>query len=129
GVEKDREAVLLEAIQIGLVESAEDFSEGCLAVCLAESVIRSENLGTTIELSGNETEQLFSETQSRFVVTVNENNQKDFENIFEDAKVIGKVVNEATLQINVNDALIINEEVSTLKQLWSNSIADLFEYK
>jgi len=62
-------------------------------------------------------------------VTVNENNQKDFENIFEDAKVIGKVVNEATLQINVNDALIINEEVSTLKQLWSNSIADLFEIK
>ena len=129
GVEKDRQAALLEAIQKGLVESAEDVSEGGLAVCLAESVIRSENLGTTIELSGNETEQLFSETQSRFVVTVNEKNQNDFENIFEDAKVIGQVVNEPTLQINVNNGLIINEEVSTLKQLWSNSIADLFEIK
>src|SRR5699024_4075114 len=50
GVEKDRQAALLEAIQKGLVESAEDVSEGGLAVCLAESVIRSENLGTTIEL-------------------------------------------------------------------------------
>lgn len=129
GVEKDRQAALLEAIQKGLVESAEDVSEGGLAVCLAESVIRSKNLGTTIELSGNETEQLFSETQSRFVVTVNEKNQNDFENIFEEAKVIGQVVNEPTLQINVNDELIINEEVSTLKQLWSNKIADLFEIK
>src|SRR5699024_11602684 len=34
GVEKDRQAALLEAIQKGLVESAEDVSEGGLAVCL-----------------------------------------------------------------------------------------------
>src|SRR5699024_7143876 len=117
------------AIQKGLVESAEDVSEGGVAVCLGEAVIRSENLGTTMELSGNETEQLCSETQSRYGVTVNEKNQNDVENIVDDARGIGQVVNEPTLQINVNNGLIINEEVSTLKQLWSNSIADLFEIK
>src|SRR5699024_12412190 len=94
GVEKDRQAALLEAIQKGLVESAEDVSEGGLAVCLAESVIRSENLGTTIELSGNETEQLFSETQSRFVETVNEKNQNDFENNLTVVKEIDDVVED-----------------------------------
>src|SRR5699024_4473544 len=104
-------------------------SEGGLAACLAESGIRSEDLGTTMGLSGNETEQLFSETQSRFVVAVNEKNQNDVENIFADAQVVGQDVNERTLRINVNNGLIINEEVSTLKQLWPNSIADLFEIK
>ncbi len=124
GVEKNRQANLLKAIQDGLVESAEDVSEGGLAVCLAESVIRAEGLGAKIDLTGNATEQLYSETQSRFVVTVTEENKSKFEKILEDAKVIGQVVNDATLQINVNETSTINEEVSTLRQLWSDSISD-----
>ncbi|HLQ84402.1 MAG TPA: phosphoribosylformylglycinamidine synthase subunit PurL [Pseudogracilibacillus sp.] len=121
-IEKNRQANLLTAIQQGLIESAEDVSEGGLAVCAAESVIRSENLGAELTLSGEAVEQLYSETQSRFIVTVNKTNKDAFEKAFEDAHFIGTVTNETTLQINVNDTVVINEEVDTLRQLWTNSI-------
>lgn len=123
-LEKNRQAKLLKAIQEGLVVSAEDVSEGGLGVCLAESVIRAKDLGANVDLTGEVTEQLYSETQSRFVVTVNKENKEKFETILEDAKIIGKVTNDATLQISVNENTIINEEVNSLRQLWSNSIAD-----
>src|SRR5699024_4997512 len=84
-IEKNRQANLLTAIQQGLIESAEDVSEGGLAVCAAESVIRSENLGAELTLSGEAVEQLYSETQSRFIVTVNKTNKDAFEKAFEDA--------------------------------------------
>lgn len=124
GVEKGRQENLLKTIQGGLIESAEDVSEGGLAVCLAESVIRAEGIGAKIDLTGNVTEELFSETQSRFVVTVTEENKAKFEKNIEDAVLIGQVVNDTTLEINVNETAIINEEVSTLRQLWSDSISD-----
>lgn len=124
GVEKGRQESLLETIQDGLIESAEDVSEGGLAVCLAESVIRAEGIGAKVDLTGNVTEELFSETQSRFVVTVTEENKAKFEKNIEDAVLIGQVVNDETLEININETAIINEEVSTLRQLWSDSISD-----
>ncbi|HLR59822.1 MAG TPA: phosphoribosylformylglycinamidine synthase subunit PurL [Pseudogracilibacillus sp.] len=124
GVEKGRQESLLETIQDGLIESAEDVSEGGLAVCLAESVIRADGIGAKVDLTGNVTEELFSETQSRFVVTVTEENKAKFEKNIEDAVLIGQVVNDATLEININETAIINEEVSTLRQLWSDSISD-----
>src|SRR5699024_12498873 len=77
GVEKGRQESLLETIQDGLIESAEDVSEGGLAVCLAESVIRADGIGAKVDLTGNVTEELFSETQSRFVVTVTEENRSE----------------------------------------------------
>src|SRR5699024_3755817 len=73
-IEKERQNALLQAINKGVVVSAEDVSEGGLAVCLAESVMRANDLGVSVELSGDATVQLFSETQSRFLVTVKEEN-------------------------------------------------------
>ncbi len=122
-IEKSRQDNLLKAIQAGLVESAEDISEGGLAVCLAESVIRADGLGAEVNLTGDVTEQLFSETQSRFVVTVNKENKGKFEALLTDAHVIGQVTENSVLQMNVNEESIINEEVSTLRQLWGKSIS------
>lgn len=123
-VEKSRQDNLLKAIQAGLVESAEDISEGGLAVCLAESVIRADGLGAEVNLTGDVTEQLFSETQSRFLVTVNKENKGKFEALLTDAHVIGQVTENAVLQMNVNEESIINEEVETLRQLWGKSISN-----
>src|SRR5699024_6994258 len=78
-VEKDQQTLLLDAIRQGLIQSAEDLAEGGLAVALAESVIRSNGLGATVSIEGDATVALFSESQSRFIVTVKEESVEAFE--------------------------------------------------
>src|SRR5699024_2242801 len=78
-LEKTRQAKLLEAIQAGVIQSAEDIAEGGLAVTLAEKAIRAEGLGGAVTVEGDATTVLFSETQSRFVVTVKETDVEKFE--------------------------------------------------
>lgn len=65
-----RQKQLLEAIRSGLVSSAHDISEGGAAVALAECLFETDGLGAEITLPGDETTVLFSETQSRFIVSV-----------------------------------------------------------
>src|SRR5699024_10809086 len=67
-VEAERQKQLLKAIQENLIVSATDISEGGLAIALAESVFNENELGVNISLEGDATVQLFSETQSRFIV-------------------------------------------------------------
>ena len=65
---------LLKLIRMGLVWSAHDVADGGLAVCLAESVIFSRNLGARVDLPQDENVRLdaalFGEAQSRIVFTV-----------------------------------------------------------
>ncbi len=65
---------LLKLIRMGLVRSAHDVADGGLAVCLAESVIFSRNLGARVDLPQDENVRLdaalFGEAQSRIVFTV-----------------------------------------------------------
>jgi phosphoribosylformylglycinamidine synthase II len=63
---------VLRAIRAGLIKSAQDLSEGGLAVALSESCILSdEGLGAEIVLPGNRRPdiELFSEAQSRIVLS------------------------------------------------------------
>src|SRR5699024_1970524 len=90
-VEKTRQAKLLEAIQAGVVQSAEDIAEGGLAVALAEKAIRAAELGVAVTVEGDATTALFSETQSRFVVTVKEADVEKFEQFNLAATEIGVV--------------------------------------
>ena len=123
-VEKSRQAALLKAIQSGLVTSAEDISEGGFAVALSEKLMRAKDLGATVELTGDKTVALFSETQSRFIVTVDEANKGKFEALMADAKQVGVVTNEASITIKVNNDIVVEEKVDTLRQLWTKSIAN-----
>ena len=77
-IEKERQEKLLEAIKAGLIVSAEDIAEGGLAVALAEKAMRG-NVGIDVTIDGNPTVQLFSETQSRYVVSVKRENIEQFE--------------------------------------------------
>ena len=63
--------VTIEAIQRGLIKSAHDCSEGGIGVTLAECCIAG-SIGATLELKGGmpPAVALFSESQSRIVVTV-----------------------------------------------------------
>jgi phosphoribosylformylglycinamidine synthase len=70
-LERDVQRAVVDAIGAGLVKSAHDCSEGGIAVTLAESCIIG-GIGATLALDDGlqPAASLFSETQSRIVVTV-----------------------------------------------------------
>ncbi|WP_067725224.1 phosphoribosylformylglycinamidine synthase subunit PurL [Oceanobacillus damuensis] len=128
-IEAARQKQLLDAIQSGLVESAHDLAEGGLAVALAESVFTDSGLGANVKLTGEATVELFSETQSRFLVTVKEENKASFENKIADAKQIGVVTNDGTLEVSVNGTAVIHDDVKQLENLWRGAIPCLLKSK
>ena len=69
----------MTAIQNKLVQSATDLSEGGFAVALCEKAFDAEGLGAEVTIAGSAVTALFSETQSRFLVTVKEENTAAFE--------------------------------------------------
>ncbi|MGM0791806.1 MAG: phosphoribosylformylglycinamidine synthase subunit PurL [Bacillota bacterium] len=122
---KNQEQVL-KAIRAGLVSSAHDLAEGGLAVAAAESVIGSEGLGASISISGDETSALFSESQSRFLLTVKKEDQQAFESMT-DAVLIGEVTGEPVLEIHSDSGLVMKEETEILKSAWKGAIPCLLK--
>ncbi|GAE46587.1 phosphoribosylformylglycinamidine synthase [Mesobacillus boroniphilus JCM 21738] len=120
-VEAGYQAQILTAIKNGLVASAHDVAEGGVAVALAESVIGSKGLGAEVTLEGNAVSALFSESQSRFILSVKPENQIDFESLT-DAVLIGKVVEAPALKIDVNGENVINQDAEGLKKAWKGAI-------
>lgn len=120
-VEASYQAQILTAIKNGLVASAHDVAEGGVAVALAESVIGSKGLGAEINLEGNAVSALFSESQSRFILSVKPENQIEFESLT-DAVQIGKVVEAPVLKIDINGSNVINQDAEGLKKAWKGAI-------
>src|SRR5699024_10930007 len=77
--EATRQQQILQAIEEGIIESAHDVAEGGVAVALAEKLFANQSLGLTVELGGDITTQLFSESQSRFIVSVKRENKARLE--------------------------------------------------
>jgi phosphoribosylformylglycinamidine synthase subunit PurL len=128
-VELCRQMQLLEAIQKGFVSSAHDIAEGGLAVALAESTFSENGLGATVKVTGdNVTAELFSETQSRFLVSVKEENREEFEKIVKDAKRIGEVQNTSEIKItDGNGAVILQAGTEELETAWKGAIPCLLK--
>ncbi|MGM7637104.1 phosphoribosylformylglycinamidine synthase subunit PurL [Bacillus sp. Hm123] len=125
-VEEMRQKALLQAIQQGTVQSAHDVAEGGFAVALAEKAFRT-GFGAEVTVEGNETAALFSETQSRFIVTVSKQNREAFEAIIPEATLIGEVTTAASLTIKYNNEAIIQAEVGELEDAWRGAIPCLLK--
>lgn len=121
-VEVKRQNQLLAAIRQGLIQSAHDVSEGGLGVALAESVFNGKGLGLEAEVSGDPTTALFSESQSRFLVSVKREHQTAFEEKMEDAHQIGTVTGSGQFIIRANEGILIKEDVRRLHNLWKGAI-------
>ncbi|MBP1048337.1 phosphoribosylformylglycinamidine synthase subunit PurL [Enterococcus sp. BWM-S5] len=123
--EKENQDAVLQAIQQGLVASAHDCSEGGLAVALAESCFKNElGIEAALDLSAA---WLFSETQSRFVLSVAPENQAAFEATMEDrVEHIGVVTEKAEIIIENADGKVM---VGTrkAKELWEEAIPCLMK--
>ena len=126
-VEVARQQQLLEAIQSGLIQSAHDISEGGMAVAVVESLFGKQKLGASIEVTGDITSALFSESQSRFIVSIKEQNKTAFEAICKDAMPLGKVTNTENIQISQEGKTILEESVRELEQLWKGAIPCLLK--
>jgi phosphoribosylformylglycinamidine synthase subunit PurSL len=122
---------LHKAIGAGLVASCHDCSDGGLAVALAETAFAG-GLGMKIDLNdvpyrGKKRNDyiLFSETASRFVVTIHSSAKAKFEKIMagNNISAIGFVTNDKLLQITgLKDQLIIKEKIDRLKEVWQKPL-------
>ncbi|KLK99880.1 phosphoribosylformylglycinamidine synthase [Bacillus pumilus] len=127
-VELTRQEALLAAIQNGLVQSAHDVSEGGLGVALAESTFGTDGLGAQIQLGLNSEASLFSETQSRFVVTVKPEHREAFAAAVKDAKEVGTVTNDGVFTVkNQEGQQWIHAAVNELERAWKGAIPCLLK--
>ncbi|MBL3644359.1 phosphoribosylformylglycinamidine synthase subunit PurL [Bacillus sp. RHFB] len=126
-VEQKRQQQILTAIQKGLVASAHDLSEGGLAVALAESLFSASKLGAKVKISGEPVSELFSETQSRFLLSISPENQAAFEALVEDAICIGSVTADNKLVVATSDSKVLEADVEDLQTAWKGAIPCLLK--
>jgi len=122
---------LSSAISEGLVASCHDCSDGGLGVALAETSIAGMlGMGVDLRLVPREGVErndslLFSESQSRFVVTVSPTNAARFEKLLKGSIFarIGKVNDSGRFVITgLNGSLIIDASVAELKHAWKKTL-------
>ena len=123
---------IADAIARGLVVSCHDCSEGGLAVALAEMAFAG-GLGIEADLRGlaksadcSRTDmQLFSESNSRYIVEVEQGNYDAFVKLMLNLPFgqIGKVTEEKTLIIKAEDGKkVIEADIDSLKEAWQKPL-------
>ena len=123
---------LISLIQKGFIKSAHDLSDGGLAVAIAECCImnRKKKIGAEINININFRNDffLFSESQSRILITVNTHFKNDVEKYLNDANIpfemIG-TVGGGKLKINN----LIDLSLEELDDAYFNSFERLMENK
>ena len=124
--------LLASATGNGLVRSCHDCSEGGLAVAAAEMSFAG-GYGMALDLSQVPVEDgivrddlvLFAESNSRFVVEVEQQKQSGFEAAIEGTSYgcIGKVVeNDMFTVLSLNGEKVISEKISDLKNAWQATL-------
>lgn len=120
---------LIEAIDKGLVRSCHDCSEGGLAVTSAEMCFASD-LGMRIDLRkipkkeiNKNYKTLFSESNSRFLVEIENSKAKEFEKIMGDSiSKIGEVTLDKKLVVTgLGGKEIIKEKTDDLRKAWKET--------
>ena len=120
---------ILSAIDKKFVESCHDVSEGGIGACISEMSIGG-NIGVLIDLSkiGKDLRsdiKLFSESNTRWIIEVKKDKQRDFENLLKNNKTpfikIGNTKGNKII-INHKNTTIVNQKVSNLRDIWKNVI-------
>jgi phosphoribosylformylglycinamidine synthase subunit PurSL len=123
-----------KAQQQGLIASCHDLSDGGLGIALAESAFAG-GFGMQIDLAMvdkdsdiREDKLLFSESQSRLLVTVHPQHKDDFEALFvnQSCSCIGQVVADADLVINgLQGQSLVRQSLEQLKQAWQAPLREM----
>jgi len=123
---------ITKAIDLGLVKSCHDLSEGGLAVAAAEMAFAG-NFGLELGLAkvpgyelGRNDFILFSESNSRFLVEISPKESKDFETIMKGKSCIqiGEVTGDEGLQIRgLNNRIVVNTSLAELRRSWKKTLS------
>ncbi|MDR6120550.1 phosphoribosylformylglycinamidine synthase II [Bacillus sp. SLBN-46] len=124
--EKERQDSVLAAIRAGVVQSAHDLTEGGLGVALSECLFTNEQFGAEVIITGEPVTALFSETQSRFLLTVKKEDQAEFERLVP-AKLIGQVNASGILRVSTEKETVLEASVNELKAAWKGAIPCLLK--
>lgn len=117
--ERQTQKALLHAIREGLVTAAHDVSEGGLAAALPELVFGT-GFGVDVTIDTDLVTALFSESQSRFLVTVDKAHAESFARMT-NGTAIGTVTEAPTLVVRASDRLI-EMDVKELERVWEGAI-------
>ena len=128
-LEKKVQDTCLKLNTEGLINSAHDCNDGGLAVAITEQCFASLNNnanGAEIELNDENldaTNQLFSESPSRILITFDKEDADKVTEIVGDCpfEIIGKVTKE-DLNIKINSNETINAKISDLQSVWKNAL-------
>ena len=117
---------IIKANKQNLIESCHDLSDGGLAVAVCESTIGTE-FGAKLDVTNfrdlSLNAILFSESHSRFVVSISPGNKTAFESILgENTIFLGEVTSNENLIINKENKKVIDIEVDKLKQAWDKGL-------
>jgi len=130
-VEKKTQQTVLQAIRNGWIKSAHDVSDGGLAVALAECCIVNEEhpIGATVQTNQNNLLPeyfLFSESQSRFLLSIDAAYQEEVETLFKESSIdissIGRIGGDS---LKINDW--IDLPLQTLQHIYYQTIPELMD--
>ncbi len=129
-----RYRTLNQAQSLGLLASCHDLSDGGLGVALAESAFAG-GFGMDVDLTLLDApldlradKLLFSESQSRLLVTVNPQYQEKFEELFQGQSfaLIGKVVESPELKVCAGaDNVMVQAPLDRLKCAWQAPLKEM----
>ena len=117
----------------GLVRSCHDLSDGGLGVALAEKAfaggygIRADLDRVLVDGDLRADKLLFSESQSRLLVTVRPENRAAFDALFtgRDAACIGEVTEEPRLLLSRGSKTLVDVDIHSLKEAWQAPLREL----
>ncbi|MFQ5496912.1 MAG: phosphoribosylformylglycinamidine synthase subunit PurL [Nitrosopumilus sp.] len=124
---------VLDSIQKQLLKSAHDCSKGGLAVAVSE-ICMTNMIGCDVSLDKVPAKNLtvdrilFSESHSRYLLTVDEKNMKKLESILKKNKVSFKQIGKFTgksISFSKGNKPIIDLRVDKAQKRWVNSLKDL----
>ncbi|MGI9472259.1 MAG: phosphoribosylformylglycinamidine synthase subunit PurL [Rubripirellula sp.] len=120
-----------EAIQSGFIRSCHDLSEGGLAVAAAEMAMAG-GLGMRIDLSNmpgdglNATQQLFSESNTRFLVETTPETAAEFESLLNSGNVpvcrLGTIEAVPTLAATLGQNVILDVALEDARAAWKRPL-------
>lgn len=129
-VEQQNQDMVYESNQKGLLQSAHDLSEGGLLVGLVQKAFGSQvGFDVSVTLSDG---QLFSETQSRFIVTVAKEKQPAFERLIKE-RDLEQVVQQIGQTTSGKDSIIQTKDSKTtmdldeLEERWTKALTQSLE--
>ncbi len=116
-----------------LIRSCHDLSDGGLGVALAEKAFAG-GYGIRVDLDNvivdgelRADKLLFSESQSRLLVTVRAENRDRFETLFagQDAACLGEVTEEPRVLLSRGKTTLVDVDINILKEAWQAPLREL----